>query len=104
MRDGDGQGRAGLAALDLGQHRRAHAAAVGQVAQRQALRLAQRANTRAHGAMPLVSTVSTGTGVRYHVRLYARSFLGRRPAASQSGVVRSRYARSALGDRIRPRS
>ena len=39
---GDGQRRAGLAALDLRQHRGADAAALGQVAQRQAHRLAQR--------------------------------------------------------------
>ena len=38
----DGERRAGLAALDLGEHRRADAAALGQVAQREAHRLAQR--------------------------------------------------------------
>ena len=43
----DRQGRAGLAPLDLRQHRRGHAAALGQVAQREVHPLAQRAYARA---------------------------------------------------------
>src|SRR4051812_9700563 len=44
---GDLQRRARLAALDLAQHRRADAAALGEVAQREVHRLAQRADPRA---------------------------------------------------------
>ena len=46
---GHGQGRAGLAALDLREHRRADAGALGQVAQREAHRVAQGLDTRADG-------------------------------------------------------
>ena len=44
---GDRERRAGLAALDLREHRRADAAALGQVAQREVHRLAQRLDARA---------------------------------------------------------
>ena len=47
---GDGQRGAGLAALDLREHRRADTAARGEVAQRQAGGLAQRLHARAHDA------------------------------------------------------
>ena len=46
---GDGQGRAGLAALDLREHRRADAGALGQVAQREPHRVAQGADAGADG-------------------------------------------------------
>ena len=44
----DGERRACLAALDLGEHRGRDAAALGQVAQREVHGLAQRAHARAY--------------------------------------------------------
>ena len=48
----DRQRRAGVAALDLGEHRRADAAALGQVAKREVHRLAQALDARADGPVP----------------------------------------------------
>ena len=48
---GDGERRAGLAALDLGEHRRADAAALGEVAQREAHRVAQRPDPGPDGSV-----------------------------------------------------
>ena len=50
---GDLQRRARLAALDLAEHRRADAGALGEVAQREVHRLAQRAHARADVDLPL---------------------------------------------------
>ena len=60
---GDRERRAGLAALDLREHRRRDAAALGQVAQREVHRLAQRPDPRAHGGSHRVVD-------RRHRRLY----------------------------------
>ena len=62
---GDGQRRARLAALDLGEHRRAHAAALGEVAQRQPRGLAQRLHARAdHGGIELVAAATWPVSAR----------------------------------------
>ena len=66
----DGQRRAGLPPLDLREHRRRDAAALGQVPEREAHPLAQRADARAYGCG--VGWGGGGGGhaaVRYHVRL-----------------------------------
>ncbi len=71
---GDRQGRAGLAALDLREHRRADAAALGQVAQRETHRLAQGANPRPRGRRGWLGRLERGgvhAVVRYHVQLTA---------------------------------
>ena len=65
---GDLQRRAGLAALDLREHRRADTAAQRQLAQRQSHRLAQRTHARPDRGWVVVIVLGRGrhTRVRYH--------------------------------------
>ena len=79
------QRRARLAPLDLREHRRADARADGQLAQRQAHRVAQGANPRTDGAGPVDDRRARSrchTSVRYHVRPE------RRAAGSLGATVR----------------
>jgi hypothetical protein len=68
----DRQGRAGLAALDLGEHRRGDARALREVAQRERQPLAQGADPRTQGAQHPGRRVGGldrhCTTVRYHVQ------------------------------------
>ena len=70
MRAATWQRRARLAALDLREHRRGHAAALGEVAQREVHRLAQRADARADGDRQRLGGCRH-TSVRYHVHTVA---------------------------------
>src|SRR4051812_41474926 len=92
---GDGEGRAGLAALDLGEHGRADAAALGEVAQRQVHGLAQGPDARSDVDLRL-ELVDERHGGAY-VITYKRSRIGRRPRrrAAPGGRRRAATRRAA---------
>ena len=90
---GGGQRRAGLAALDLRQHRRRDPAALGQVTQRQPHRLAQRPDAGPSAdRVPCRRRARLHVCVRYHGRTYSETEsarrLRRRP--SRAGDPRAR--------------
>ena len=96
MRAATCERRAGFAALDLGEHRGAHAAAQRELAQRQSHRLAQRPHARADGARVVVR----GVGGQRH-RAYAitdgRPHYGVAASARRHGVLPGRSGRRARG-------
>ena len=98
---GDGERRARLAALDLAEHRRAHAAALGEVAQAELHRVAQGADAPADRVGMLDRR--RHTLVRYHVQALRGGSVGGSPrdvavrqAATCLGGARSRGGRGRV--------